>query len=444
MKVTHSSLRQFLLIFIIAALVLIIPLNAYSGIIFSGKDKGEIFEVYDRSRSRIIPVINSKLYMSIKFDLVTADVSNMIEPEGLSTVHIAHYSNPDVIKLIKDYYIPGIYSNYQTTLRIISAKMNETNKKIQLFLKSSSDKSRKDMTPGEIKLESEKWKKIDKLTDDMTKFYADKRNELLKKIDEDLTFLYQKNAYKTAEMENAKFRIKMTRIREIGLGCFSMAGSATRIAFADIGSIISLLDQTKDMFIWCKNNFNRGADDLYDDYLELEEALNALSRSTDEGRIRSNLSRVEKVYMSYIKLTDKFDSNAIDRIVNIQQFFQQINEIENALDTIKKENNINNKSLGKFTDLKKKFTILKNSEDQLIITANAIKEALEAADEIRITKARMASSKTTELKRLESSRKSGKMKKTRGFASIISRNLSHVENIVSTLAQIKKWSIPVK
>ncbi|MBU3916949.1 hypothetical protein KKA14_15565, partial [bacterium] len=251
-----------------------------------------------------------------------------------------------------------------------------------------------------------------------------------------LLLLYQERAYQSAELRNAEYEVRMTRIREIGLGCFSMAGSVTRIVFGDYASIVTLFIQAKDLFLWAKQSFSQNTDTLYDTYWELDEALNALARSVDEGRIQANISRVEKAYVPYLKITSKFTQASIDNIVDIQQFFQHIDDIEAALETLKREHPVNAQKAKSFTDLKIKLSALKRSSDQVNAVANSIKEALTATDTIRVRKNTLVTKKGMELKTLETIRKSNKLSKAKGFASIINISLPLVENIASTIGQI--------
>ncbi len=423
-----------IILFISAVFFISLPQEASAGIVFTGKSGGS-FTVYDRGTSRFKRLMHSDLYMSVKFDLVTTDVSNMIEPAGETTIHIAHYNDPEVKKLSQKYY-GRIYSMYLNSLKKISAKMTETNSRIDTIKAGASRKLRKKMSSQETRAESRKWQEIDSATDDMTRFYDQTRDRLLMDIDNRLISYYKEPAYQKAEAANASYKIRLTRIKEIGLGCFSMAGSATRIAFGDIGSIISFLDQAKDLFLWCKTNFNRNAENLYDDYVELEEALNALARSIDETRISSNLSRVENAFNPYIKMTSKFNSTAIDRIMNIQQFFDQVGNIEDSLESLKTKHRIKDANLKKFASLKKELHTLKESQERIVSVATMIKEALVNSDEIRLRKNSLTRQKETELKSLENSRKSTGTRKLKGFGSIIAQSLTHIENVVSTVTQV--------
>lgn len=429
---------QLKIIIILAAILLIsLPDTLSAKIIFKG-NRGGNFTVNDIGTGKFKRLLHNDLYMTVEFDLVTEDVAQMIEPEGVTIIHIAHFNDAAVKKyLVDEEYYEEMYEEYLETLNNITTKMRETNDAIAEVLSRASTVKKSAMTEKQREEEEDRWEEIDELTDEMTKYYDEQRNEYLDYIEDPvLTELYATDIYQKAEAAHASYKIRMTRIKEIGLGCFSMAGSATRIVFADIGSIVSFLSQAKDLFLWCKNNFNRTADDLYDDYHELDEALNALKRSMDESRIRSNLSRVEKSFNSYVKISKKFTGDAIDKIVDIQQFCDQIDNLNEALEEIKTGHRIKQEHINNFIKLKKELKVLEDSQVKIKEVAESIKEALTESGNIQKRKNTTVMKKQTELKRLESARTTGKTGKLKGFASIIGSSLTHIENIVSTISQI--------
>jgi Skp family chaperone for outer membrane proteins len=383
--------------------------------------------------------------MSIEFDLITADIEELFEPDGITIVHIAHFNDTEVKELLLKNpggYTKRIEDKYKIVYNDIAEKITETKTKLEDIVSRASTVKKSAMDSEQREKEKNLWEEFDELIDELSLHYDTKRNELLDQIDEILGELYVDEDYQKAEAAHASYKIKLTRIKEIGLGCFSMAGSATRIAFADIGSIVSFVSQAKDLFIWCKNNFNRTADDLYDDYHELDEALNALQRSIDESRIRSNISRVEKAFNSYVKIRGKFSRDSIKNLMNIQQFTDQIDDIDSALDGLKTGHRIKPAHREKFVKLKNELRALNKSKDQVKAITKSLKEALGDTSENNIRKAKNTTvrKKQTELKRLETRRiaESGRKRggKFKGFMSIFGNSLDHIENIVSTISQI--------
>lgn len=420
-------------IFLLAASILISsPDMTFAKEIYKGATGS--FLVYDRGTNMFKRLAHSDMYLSIKFDLVTEDLKNMVEPSGITTVHVAHY-NDTALKTIANTYYPKIYDEYKKAHDAINAKMIEINGKINTIIADSSTG-----TAG-TRTHITQWEKIDHELDEMTAFYDTKRGEFLSKIDEILLEYYNKDEYVKAEEANAKYQIKKGRIIEIGLGCFSMAGSATRIAFGDIGSIVSILNQGKDLIMFCRDSFNRSADDLYDDFYDLDEALSALERSRDESKISSNIARVEKVYNSYLKLLGKFDNATIDNLMNVQQFTEQIDAIETSLDNLKTQKKIEALSVKDYAKIKTELGMLRKNKVQIEEAVTALKEPLIGATTMRIRKNSVVQKKQTELKRLQSISKSGGTRKMKGFGSLMAKSLEHIDNIVSTISQVMDLSL---
>lgn len=112
---------------LMCASFLMVPGPAITKPLFVGKEG--TFIIHDVGTSRVKRIakevlfasINdpqksmNNMYMSIEFDLVIKDVSNLVEPEGLTFIHLPHFDDKNVMAIEVQYLIK-MYDQYRIVL----------------------------------------------------------------------------------------------------------------------------------------------------------------------------------------------------------------------------------------------------------------------------------------------------------------------------------------
>ncbi|GEM_PF-7088605 len=377
----------------------------------------------------------NNMYMSIEFDLVVKDAPNLIEPEGLTFVHLPHFNDKNV-KAIQVQRLILMYDQYKIVLGRISQKMDETNKKIEAIRLSASTKKRSEMTSSETIAEKRKWSQVESIIDEMTSFYHSETESYIEFVNTECRKVQDQEVYIRAEQAHADRKIKLKTFTEGVKGVFSVAGSIISVATGDLAEIRSLVGNTYDLIIFFKNNYGRKAEDLYKDYMELLASLEALERSYDESRISECLVRVEAANNAYLNSLKRVDPNQFIELTN--DILQQMAKVQDLLITIKNEDSIQDRQkVKKFTELKQQMRKLELIKENIEIAINELQRPFLETNTLRNRKNTAVRDKETKLAALKNLRKSSNASdRVEGFISFIKEAIEITEEIKSTLETI--------
>jgi hypothetical protein len=377
----------------------------------------------------------NNMYMSIEFDLVVKDTPNLIEPEGLTFIHLPHFNDKNV-KAIQVQHLIRMYDQYKIVLGRISAKMDEANKKVEAIRLSASTKKRSEMTSSETIAEKRKWSQVDSVIDEITAFYHSETETFIEFVNAECRKVQDQDVYIRAEQAHADKKIKLKTFTEGAKGVFSVAGSIISVATGDLAEIRSLVGNTYDLILFFKNNYGRKAEDLYKDYMELLASLEALERSHDESRISECLVRVEAANNAYLNSLKRVDSSSfLDDTIEIQQRMIKVAEL---LVTVKNEGNIQDRqAVKKFTELKQQMRKLELIKENMDIAINEMQRPFLETNTLRNRKNTAVRDKETKLAALKNLRKSSNASdRVEGFISFIKEAIEITEEIKSTIDTI--------
>lgn len=423
------------------------PETGYAKPLFVGKEGS--FIIHDVGTSRIKRITKevlfasvndprasmNNMYMSIEFDLVVKDSPNLIEPEGLTFVHLPHFNDKNV-KAIQVQRLILMYDQYKIVLGRISQKMDETNKKVEAIRLSASTKKRREMTSTETIAEKRKWDQVESIIDEMTAFYHSETESYIEFVNAECRKVQDREVYIRAEQAHADRKIKLKTFTEGAKGVFSLTGSIISVATGDLAEISSLVGNTIDLILFFKNNYGRKAEDLYNDYLELLAALEALERSHDESAISGNLSRVEAANNAYLNSLKRVDSKQfLDYTKEIQQ---RMNDVSALLLTIKNDGNIQDRQIvKKFTELKQQMRKLELIKENMDLALSEMQRPFLETNSLRNRKNNSVREKELKLSSLKNLRKTSNAgDRAEGFASFITAAINLTNEIYSNINTI--------
>lgn len=412
-----------------AVLLLFFTGTAVSGTVYQGNTGS--FIVKDYGTGIISTLFHKNKYMSIEYDLVTKDLPDVVEPEGVSRIHIPHFDSVK-LKELEISYFPKMDEIYKKHFDEINRKMDECQAKISEILTTTLKKSRKEMTPNEKYEEKLKWNNIDKLLDELTVKYHQESEDCAAEIYAICRNLQNEELYKTTEAESAELKVELLRAKEIGKGIFKLTWSIARAAYGDLESLLTIIDNTKNLFELMKKMNVNNLDRYYDMYMELEVAVNILNRSFDEARISLNIKRVEKLHDEFIESRKKLGN--IDLKKTLIDMEQNISLATDGIEKYKEENDV---QIDKLKELKRKvdkFKMIMEWNKDFFIN---MQQALDGYDTLLDNTNNTIMLKKNELNLLISFKRGGRSDRKSAFAAFINTGYEVVKDIFNVLMELE-------